>query len=133
MNRTFSSGQDLAAALEAAARKVGPTFARTVRHEAALLSAVIQLNATGRPGPNVITGRYRASWRTEVRTVPGGGQATVGTDAVQGPRLEWGFVGTDSLGRQYNQPPYAHVQPALAVFQPAFPKQILKAIEEAMK
>jgi hypothetical protein len=49
----------------------------------------------------VITGQYRASW--DVRMSTSGGQVTaeVYTDAPQARRLEYGFVGVDSLGRHY--------------------------------
>lgn len=43
-------------------------------------------------------------------------ESLIGTTAPQGRRLEFGFTGTDRLGRHYNQPPYPHVAPALDAF-----------------
>lgn len=78
-----------------------------------LVETRIKANASGRPGPRVVTGNYRRSWNT--RQVGRGGQLSVvvGTNSVYGPRLEYGFTGTDSRGRRYNQPPFPHVAPAV--------------------
>lgn len=105
--------EQLADRLEGAAKRIGPVIARGVQHTGTLGQARIRGNASGRPGPNVITGAYRNSWQTQTRRLPYGAQCTLGTDAPQGRRLELGFVGIDSLGRHYNQPPFPHVQPAL--------------------
>jgi hypothetical protein len=104
---------ELADRFEGAAKRIGPAIARGVQHTGTLGQARIRGNASGRPGPNVITGAYRNSWQTQTRRLPYGAQCTLGTDAPQGRRLELGFVGIDSLGRHYNQPPFPHVQPAL--------------------
>lgn len=125
--RTFTDPDQLAAAMAEAAAKVGPATARAVRHEAAVLQALIQAAASGRPGPNAITGQYRASWQVQVRPRRHGATATVGTFAPQARRLELGFHGTDSLGRTYTQQPLPHVAPALALLQPRFAERIATA------
>lgn len=84
---------------------------------AALLLARIQMRASGRPGPNVITGQYRASWRMERI---GRGEYMVFTDAEQARRLELGFSAVDSLGRHYDQPPFPHVTPSADEVENAF-------------
>uniref|UniRef100_A0AAU2V6Y4 HK97 gp10 family phage protein n=1 Tax=Streptomyces sp. NBC_00003 TaxID=2903608 RepID=A0AAU2V6Y4_9ACTN len=110
--------------LAAALTRLGPAArARTraiTRHHAMLLRLRIQQNASGRPGPNVITGRYRASWDVKLDVSGGMVTGTVFTNAPQQHRLEYGFVGVDSLGRQYRQPPYPHIEPAWQRTQPAF-------------
>lgn len=70
-------------------------------------------NATGRPGPNVITGRLRGSITWEPGEDERGAYVDIGTNVEYARRLELGFVGTDSLGRTYNQPPYPFLVPAL--------------------
>ncbi|MFE4535801.1 HK97 gp10 family phage protein [Streptomyces scopuliridis] len=111
-------------ALAAALARMGPAArARTrtiTRHHTMLLRVRIQRNASGRPGPRVITGQYRASW--DVRVHSSGGQVTaeVFSDAPQSRRLEYGFVGADSIGRHYRQPPFPHVEPAFRQTQPGF-------------
>lgn len=111
-------------ALAAALGRLGPAMrARTraiTQHHAMLMRVRIQRNASGRPGPNVITGQYRASW--QVRTRVSGGQVTaeVHTDAPQANRLEYGFVGVDALGRHYRQPPFPHVAPAWQQTRPVY-------------
>lgn len=104
---------ELADRFEAAARRIGPAVARGIDHTATLGIARIRGNASGRPGPNVITGAYRNSWQPHPRRFPYGAMCTLATDAPQGRRLEWGFSGTDSIGRSYNQPPFPHVEPAI--------------------
>jgi hypothetical protein len=105
--------EQLADKFERAADKIGPAILAGVTHTGTLGRARIAGNASGRPGPNVITGRYRNSWRSVPVPFPHGAFCTIGTDAPQGRRLEFGFVGPDSLGRVYNQPPFPHVQPAI--------------------
>ncbi|MFH8294968.1 hypothetical protein [Streptomyces sp. NPDC018059] len=131
--RHFTDPDQLAAALEAAEARLGPTTARAVRHEALLLQHLIQAAASGRPGPNVITGRYRASWQTQSFPHGHGAMAIVGTFAPQGRRLELGFYGADSLGRIYAQQPFPHVAPALAVLQPGFAERIGTAARGAFE
>ncbi|MET7725307.1 HK97 gp10 family phage protein [Streptomyces mirabilis] len=110
--------------LAAALARMGPAVrARTraiTRHHAMLLRVRIQKNASGRPGPNVITGRYRASWDVKVTVAGGQVTAVVFTDAPQQRRLEYGFVGVDRLGRQYRQPPYPHIEPAFQRTRPGY-------------
>ncbi|MBC9717810.1 HK97 gp10 family phage protein [Streptomyces sp. TRM66268-LWL] len=90
------------------------------RHHAMLLRARIQRNASGRPGPNVITGQYRASWEVKVTVSGGRVTAEVSTQAPQSRRLEYGFVGVDRIGRHYRQPPYPHIEPAFRQTEPAY-------------
>lgn len=123
---------ELAARLERAARRVKPAVYAELRHEGELLKALIMANASGPPGPNVITGRYLGSWKVEEHEGPGGGTVTVGTEEPYGRRLEFGFVGTDSLGRTYNQRPRPHVGPAVQSFQSRFGENIKRAAGEAM-
>ena len=105
---------DLAPRLQRAAGRVGPETNRTVQQQGRLLRAPIMENASGRPGPNVITGDYRGSWKTDPFPVPDGGGVDVGTREPQGRRLEYGFMNMyDSLGRYYRQPPFPHVEPAV--------------------
>lgn len=97
---------DLAQRLEQAADRVGPETNRTVKQQARLARAMIRMNASGRPGPNIITGAYWDSWRIEPFAVPDGGGAVIGTTKPQGRRLEYGFWDmTDSIGRHFFQPP----------------------------
>ncbi|GAA3153614.1 HK97 gp10 family phage protein [Streptomyces rectiviolaceus] len=105
---------ELAGRLEQSADRVGPEVNRTVQQMARLARALIRENASGRPGPNIITGQYVASWQIEPFGVPDGGGAVIGTSAPQGRRLEYGFYDmTDSVGRHFFQVPRPHVDPAV--------------------
>ncbi|AKZ60833.1 PCQ3_46 (plasmid) [Streptomyces ambofaciens ATCC 23877] len=123
---------DLADRLDAAADELGDTIERRVRRVGSAGVARIRANASGRPGPNVITGQYRASWRAVTSGIPYGAECTIGTNAPQGRRLEFGFVGPDSLGRVYNQPPFPHVQPALGHIEDTLHEQMLAAVGELL-
>lgn len=72
---------ELADRLDAAADNLGDAIARRVVHTAELGRGMIRANATGRPGPNVITGKYRSSWEVVGRAIPHGAQCTIGTNA----------------------------------------------------
>jgi hypothetical protein len=78
------------------------------------------LPRTGPPGPRLQTGDYVRSMSVSTTISGGGPTATAGTNAPQARRLEFGFNGTDSLGRRYTQPAYAHWGPALDEVAPAF-------------
>lgn len=125
--------EELADRLERAADRIGPAIARGIDHTGVLGVARIKGYASGRPGPNVITGDYRGSWHPgPTRRLPYGAQCTIGTDRPQGRRLEFGFVGTDSLGRTYNQPPFPHVQPALPYIQDTLMASMRLAVAEVL-
>lgn len=81
------------------------------------LQTRVRANASGRPGPNIVTGDYRRSISV---VKEGPTSALVGTNRPQGRRLEFGFYGVDAIGRTYNQPPYPHFQPAIDQTRPEF-------------
>lgn len=85
-------------------------------------------HASGRPGPRHRTGDYKRSWTVQTYTRGGTFVADIGTNAPQGRRLEFGFTGTDALGRHYNQPPYPHARPALDEIAGPFEAALIAAI-----
>lgn len=97
----------------------GATHAAVVAHTAVLQRSVVA-HASGRPGPEAPTGDYRRSINRRTVQHPTWSEGFVGTDKPQGPRLELGFTGTDSLGRSYDQPPFPHFAPALDETAPGF-------------
>jgi len=121
---------DLAPRLERAANRVGPELNRTVQQQARLGRALIQERASGRPGPNIITGEYVASWQIEPFAVPDGGGAMIGTRKPQGRRLEYGFYDmTDSIGRHFFQVPRPHVEPAVNELAPEYQRAFGDALD----
>ncbi|WP_329047164.1 HK97 gp10 family phage protein [Streptomyces sp. NBC_01422] len=125
--------EQLADRLDRAATQIGPAIQRAVRHTGELGRARIRGNASGRPGPNVITGAYRNSWETQTMRLPYGALCTIGTNAPQGRRLEFGFVGPDSLGRVYNQPPFPHVGPAIDYIGATLLMEMRFAVAEVLR
>lgn len=121
---------ELADRLDRSADRVGPEVNRTVQQQARLLRALIKENASGRPGPNVITDDYRGSWKRYPFQVAYGGGADVATDRPQGRRLEYGFFERyDSLGRFYRQPPFPHVEPAVNELSPEYERAFTDALD----
>lgn len=98
----------------------------TLIHHGQLLQTRVMAKASGRPGPNIVTGDYRRSIGLEEIFAPGITAVSVGTNAPQGARLEFGFHGTDSLGRHYDQPPYPHFGPAVDEIVPGLVKDLEK-------
>jgi hypothetical protein len=123
----------VAAELPITGQRIRVRVGRSVAHHAMLLKTRVQANASGRPGPNAPTGDYRRSWALEVRQAAGGVVAAVGTNKPQGRRLEFGFVGADSLGRVYNQPAFPHVGPAVDDVEPKFQADIAAIIDTEAK
>lgn len=115
----ISNAAELAAGMKAASVAIPARIAGVVAHHGLLLQANVKRRAAEpryaeRPkpegsdeGPRIITGDYNRS--IYLRITPT--SAEVGTNKPQGRRLEFGFSGTDSLGRTYDQPPYAHFGP----------------------
>lgn len=122
MSVTLSIDGDLSVAhdLEMKAAKVGAEAFGVTRKWGMILQSRIQARAQGRPGPRRRTGDYLRSWSTITTSSFAGPRSEVGTNAPQARRLEHGFVGTDAIGRRYNQPPYPHVRPALDTVEPEF-------------
>ncbi|RSO40609.1 hypothetical protein DMH15_14715 [Streptomyces sp. WAC 06725] len=58
--------------------------------------------------------------------------AEVGTSAPQGRRLESGFVGADSLGRHYAQPPFPHLGPAVDQAGPVLARELNDAVKRSL-
>ncbi|MFD8978687.1 HK97 gp10 family phage protein [Streptomyces sp. NPDC059564] len=129
---SFNHPAALAAVLDRGGLVLRSESEAAVRVSAALLVAQIRQRASGRPGPRVITGRYRASWQSEVHAAGPVFVAEVGSNALQARRLEYGFVGTDSLGRRYAQPPFPHVGPAMREAGPVVTRLLGAAVERAL-
>ncbi|MFH8635496.1 HK97 gp10 family phage protein [Streptomyces goshikiensis] len=129
---SFNHPAALAAALDRGGLVLRSESETAMRVSAALLVAQIRQRASGRPGPRVIAGRYRASWQSEVHSAGPVFIAQVGSTAPQARRLEYGFVGTDSLGRRYAQPPFPHVGPAMQQAGPVVARLLGAAVERAL-
>jgi hypothetical protein len=123
---TISGDQSVAAKLKRAVQYSQSDAARITNEYGTKLVDLVKMNASGRPGPNVITGMYRGSIRVVERSAFA---VTAGTDAPQANRLENGFAGVDALGRSYDQPPFPHWRPALEVIGP----QYVEAMREAVR
>lgn len=124
----MEGGGPLAARLEAGFKGFSRTLPTVVRRNGRELQRRVRANASGRPGPNKITGDYWRSIKYRTYKLPSGLTAEVFSAAPQAYRLEYGFVGVDSLGRHYNQPPFPHFRPALRSIESEFGLDISQLI-----
>lgn len=129
---TFQHPSQLAAALDRGGKAAVSAAEVAMRHGAKALVVQVQRNASGRPGPRVITGKYRASWQSDVHRAGPVIVGEVGTNAPQGRRLEFGFVGVDSLGRHYSTPPFPHLGPAVNAFGPLLVRELRGAVSRTL-
>lgn len=90
----------------------------------------VRAHMSGRPGPNVITGDLRRGVFL-VLNHPADGvyRAIAASNSPQARRLENGFIGVDSLGRHYHQPPYPAFRPAVEALLPAYRAAVVQALD----
>jgi len=110
-----------------AVRMVDPGTKRVVEEYGDILLQTTIQNASGRPGPNIITGQYVGAMAM-VRT--GRYEVGVTNPSPQTNRLEFGFVGVDAIGRHYMQPAFPHFLPALAEVGPMFSAAMRAEVKE---
>jgi len=127
-----SQVNELARDLGKASIASGARAYKIVRHHGMRLQAKVKANAAGRPGPRIQTGDYNRSIGLIVGIEGSGPIARVGTNRPQGRRLEKGFVGTDSLGRTFNAPPYPHFEPAVDAIGLEFERDVMDAMVEVL-
>lgn len=112
---TVSGDETLRAAAGVALPALKARTTAAVQEFAVHLVTRIQTAASGRPGPNIVSGNLYGSIQIDhnLGDADGWGAATVYTDVPYSRRLELGFYGTDSLGRTYNQQPYPYFSRAV--------------------
>lgn len=123
---------ELAQELARSGARFGGRAHRLVGKWGLILQTRVRANASGRPGPRAPTGDYRRSIALEVGVQQGASVARVGTVRPQGRRLEFGFHGSDSLGRSYDQPAFPHFGPAASKTDPEFTRDAEKLAAGAL-
>ena len=99
-----------------------------IQHYAEVLKMGIIAFSSGRPGPEIDTGFYHESWVVEFSMEGDFLVAEISSGAPYANRLEYGFAGTDSLGRVYHQPPFPHIGPASDIVAPNFEDALAKVV-----
>lgn len=122
----------LAVQLGAAGMRAGAKAFAITQKFGVVLQGRVKANAAGRPGPRIQTGDYNRSISLRVAMDGLAVEASVGTVRPQGRRLEFGFVGTDSLGRSYDQPAYPHFGPAHSDTAPQFAAAIATIADDVL-
>lgn len=122
------------AALQATIVRVGRATELTTKEAGEKIVELIRGHMEGRPGPNRISSKLFDSIRADsgrVSGVPGnigGWSSTISANTDYAKRIEFGFHGSDSRGRVYNQQPYPYFEPGM---QDAVERGILKDDFEA--
>lgn len=127
--------KELQAAFDSLERELQEALVDAVTQAAIVVEREAKANSEkgGDAFPHRITGNLMNSIK-ELRQMVGPGrvESEVGTAMEYGPRLEYGFMDVDRLGRRYNQHPRPFLRPALdeneAEIQAAFEKAINAAI-----
>lgn len=117
MSNISGDFESLARALSELGSKLPTEVDRNNERWALMGLARVKLAASGRPGPRRVTGDYTRSMNAQIARMGNRLQATIGTNAVQAARLEFGFHGADSLGRHYRQPALPHWRPTFEWMQ----------------
>lgn len=97
-----------------------------------ILQFSVRMYASGRPGPEVVTGDYRNSVSLERIVAGPTASSEVYTERPQGYRLEFGFQGVDSLGRMRSSPPLPHFMPALYAVAPVWESALAQVMHRAL-
>lgn len=98
-----------------------PKEVKRVNHEwVPRLRDMLVQASSGRPGPDVETGAYNAAYQVTTD----GTTVRAGNPSPQSDRLEYGFVGEDSLGRHYFQQPFPHFRPTFDRAAPMYTEDI---------
>lgn len=102
--------------------------------ESALVTAVqLPINQAKRDVP-VDTGTLRRSIAVLSQSSDGPkAEVAIGSDAPYAARIEFGFVGTDSLGRRYNQAGQPYLTPAIEQTKDAVAREFSTAMEALIK
>lgn len=109
----FSGVSAFAAAVDRIMAKAQAASAAALAEAAKAVRDQARTDASGRPGPNIVSGSLRNSIVVDGPRADGlGWVAFVGPTAPYGRRVELGFHGADSLGRVYDQTGFPYMEPA---------------------
>lgn len=107
---------ELAVGLEQWGTDVAPKARSILRHYAELVRSDVIARAAGQLDVTDYTSTIHVAYGADSRWL----RADIGTDDPAGYRHEFGFVGTDVLGRHYHDRPRPHFGPALDRYAAAF-------------
>lgn len=124
----YSNAFAIATAIRGGGMRTGARVFTITRLYTLMMQARVKANASGRPGPRIITGDYNRSISGQVEVTGGSVVGIVSSLAPQAARLEYGFDSEDSRGRRYSQPPYAHFGPGFDAIAPMYEAAIAKSV-----
>jgi hypothetical protein len=90
-------------------------------------------HASGSPGPNVVTGQYISAFSTKIVSEDRNGFIIgLSNPSPQAARLEYGYFGVDSMGRNISQPARPHFRPALLETREWYFEEVNRIVEHAL-
>lgn len=123
------TAEEIAARMRADAQAQQDAIEKVTEQFGLRLVTEVRANMSGRPGPNVITGDLRRGVFLVLSSpAPGVHRALAASNSPQAHRLENGFIGADSLGRVYHQPPYPAFKPAVETLLPDYRQGVIAAL-----
>jgi hypothetical protein len=126
---------EFVAALDRASARASSAARSATVEIASEIEKATKERASGRPGPEVVTGTLRRSIRHDPVTPwgVGGWQTQIGPTAVYGRRIELGFAGPDSLGRHFDpSKKYPYFEPGFRSVVPRIPAIMAKNFRYAV-
>jgi hypothetical protein len=97
---------------------------------AALVAGALLIENAWKADAPVLTGTYRRSIHTSDPTAD---SVRIGTDVPYGKRLEFGFNGTDALGRTYHQPAGGYARRAMDENREAAVQEVGNAVRALLR
>lgn len=121
-------------------RKLGADLDAAVQEAVTAAATVVEKQAkrNSEKGGDMYPHRITTNLYNSIKVLntedrPGFHQADIGTDMEYGPRLEFGFVGKDKLGRRYNQRARAFLRPAVDENEAEINAAFIKSLEKTLR
>jgi HK97 gp10 family phage protein len=116
--------QDLLADIQDAMQHLGSDLLDQMRKAAYVVEAEAKIKSSGRPGPEVDTGRHRASISSEAKLLGNSVQGIVGAGAFYSPYLEYGTS---------KMPPYPYLRPAVEAKMDEIERLLGEALDKVVR
>lgn len=112
--------QKLLKDIEDAVREAKNDFIGQMRKATLVVEAEAKIRSSGRPGPNVVTGRHRSSISSMAEEMEAGVRGVVGAGAHYSPYLEYGTS---------RAPAYPYLRPAVEAKE----EEIMRLLDAVLK
>lgn len=129
----FDQERELRKKMNRAPRKVKREINELGKEAQQVMHRKLVQHASGPPGPSRVSGQYVERFKVTHNRFGSGFVLKASNNSPQAARLEYGFYGTDSRGRNVSQAPRPHFRPALIETQEWFLEEANKIIDDALQ